>query len=185
MLVERNREKLLNALIYFSENVLYLGKTKLFKLLNYLDFLHYQKTGRSVTGLRYYAWEKGPVPKDLQNELKRPSKDFNEHFYKKLEVFGGGKQRERLVARKKFNPSWFSPYELELMDMLAKKHFNDNAMDISESSHFETGPWHEVWEVRGDKQAEIPYDLVLLRRGNAEDTEVMEIAKEYRELPHP
>lgn len=182
MLIERSREKLLNALIFFSGGVLHPGKTKLFKLLNYLDFLHYQKTGRSVTELKYEAWEKGPVPVDLFNELKNPNKDFINHLVKTKEKFKDGRTRQRLKARKQFDGSWFSPFELELMEMLAKKHFSHTAEQMSEDSHFETGPWHEVYIVRKNKGGEMPYDLVLLRRGSKEDMEILDKATEYKEI---
>lgn len=182
MIVERDREKLLNALIYFSESVLYPGKTKLYKLLNYLDFLHFEKTGRAVTGLTYYAWKNGPVPRDLNEEIDRPAKDFIEHLSKKTIKYGSGKKMQRFEPRKEFDSSLFSLFELDLLEMLAKKHFKDTANEITEESHFETGPWHEVWEVNDNKYAEIPYDLVLLRRGNEDDLDILEKASEYKEL---
>ena len=71
---------------------------------------------------------------------------------------------------------------MSLLESLAKKHFKDNAGEMSESTHFETGPWHEVYEVQNNESAEIPYELVLLRRGNEKDREILELAKEYEEL---
>jgi uncharacterized phage-associated protein len=72
MLVEHSREKLINSIIYFLKNTKNCGKTKLFKLLYYLDFMHFRETGRSVTGLDYYAWDFGPVPKKLYDEINNP-----------------------------------------------------------------------------------------------------------------
>lgn len=73
MLINHNREKLLNAIIYFLKNTKYCGLTKLCKLLYYLDFMHFRETGRAVTGLDYFAWDFGPVPQTLYFELKSPS----------------------------------------------------------------------------------------------------------------
>ncbi len=182
MLVNRNREKLLNALIFFSENVQYPGKTKLFKLLNYLDFLHFQKTGRSVTGLEYYAWDRGPVPVDLYKEWKRPKKDFIAHVVKSKRVLFNKNTREELQPKKAFNESYFSDFELSLMRQLAKDHFRENADEISESTHFETGPWHEVFEVQNDVSGHIPYELVLNRRGNEEDAKILALSVERQEI---
>lgn len=181
MMITYEREKLINALIYFSENVLYPGKTKLFKLLNYLDFLHFEKTGRSVTGLKYYAWDQGPVPKDLYYEWDEPLPDFIVHLAKKRVVFGKI-TRQELTARKRFDDALFSVFELRLLSQLAKAHFKDNAADIVEKTHFETRPWHEIYEVQGRRSEEIPYDLVLLRRGNESDMEILERAEEYKAL---
>jgi uncharacterized phage-associated protein len=60
MEIDRQREKL--AAAFFAANTKYCGVTKLCKLLYFLDFIHYRQTGRTVTGLEYRAWPKGPVP---------------------------------------------------------------------------------------------------------------------------
>lgn len=72
MLKNHEREKLLNAIIFFAQNTRNLGKVKLWNLLYFLDFQHYRDVGRSVTGLQYFAWPKGPVPVELQNEVEQP-----------------------------------------------------------------------------------------------------------------
>ena len=69
-----------------------------------------------------------------------------------------------------------------LLESLAKKHFRDTAQEMTDASHFETGPWDEIYNVLGRKQEKIPYELALLRRGNADDMEILEMAKEYDEL---
>ena len=77
MLVTREREKLINAIIYFVNNTKTCGLVKLFKLLSFLDFEHFRQTGRSVTGLDYFAWPWGPVPRDLFFEIKgQPKEDL-------------------------------------------------------------------------------------------------------------
>ena len=47
-----------------------LGRTKLAKLLYYLDFDHYEKQGQSVTGAEYLHWARGPYPKQMRGELR-------------------------------------------------------------------------------------------------------------------
>ena len=73
MLLSHEREKLINAIIYFAKYTQYLGKIKLFKLLYLLDFEHFRMTGRSVTGLGYHAWKYGPVPIALDQEWDDPN----------------------------------------------------------------------------------------------------------------
>ena len=51
MFVSRQREKLLNAIVFFVTRTKNCNTIKLFKLLNFLDFEHYRQTGESVTGL--------------------------------------------------------------------------------------------------------------------------------------
>ena len=83
MIVTHHREKLINAIIYFATHTKYCGKTKLLKLLYFLDFSHFKRTGKSVTGLDYFAWGMGPVPKELFKEFDR--KYFSNKEMKLLE----------------------------------------------------------------------------------------------------
>ena len=55
MIIDHRREKLTQAVVFFGHTMRKLGKVKLFKLLYFLDFEHFRDTGRSVTGLDYFA----------------------------------------------------------------------------------------------------------------------------------
>ena len=68
MIVTHYREKLIQAIVYLSDNTRHCGKIKLFKLLYLLDFEHFRQTGHSVTGMEYRAWKMGPVPIELVQE---------------------------------------------------------------------------------------------------------------------
>lgn len=74
------KEKLFEAIDYFTKNVKYVGKVKLFKLLYYLDLMTFRRTGRSVTGLVYNAWPKGPVPVKLDDQFKKESSELRTRF---------------------------------------------------------------------------------------------------------
>src|SRR5208337_325611 len=78
--IEYKREKLINAIIFFVKNTKNCGKTKIFKLLYYLDFIHFKQTAKSVTGLTYNAFQWGPVPEALFNELENPEDDLTKHL---------------------------------------------------------------------------------------------------------
>lgn len=100
MLIKREREKLLNAIIFFANNTTVCGKVKLIKLLSLLDFEHYTQTGRSVTGMEYYAWRMGPVPVSVEEEFDCPSDDFQEHISIKAEDIGMSHPMLRIVPQK-------------------------------------------------------------------------------------
>jgi len=90
MMIDHSREKLINAIIYFVKNTRHCHKVKLYKLLYFLDFTHYTEIGRNVTGLAYHAYEKGPFPIALDDEIKTPKDDFLEkiHITQKLRSDG-------------------------------------------------------------------------------------------------
>src|ERR1035438_3284966 len=66
-------EKLQHVLLYFLERInnVHLGRTKLMKLLYFVDFDHYETYGRSVTGAAYRKLPHGPYPKDAVNLLAK------------------------------------------------------------------------------------------------------------------
>jgi uncharacterized phage-associated protein len=160
----QQREKLLNAIIFFVENTRKCHKLKLFKLLHFFDFQVFRETGKSPTGLHYFAWEMGPVPKALWLELKQPAADLNTHVLV-LEVASVDpdfqEKRLDLKARKPFDESKFTRRELRIMKDLAFKFLELSAKQMTQASHERDQPWFEVYEVRKRHQAEIPYLLAL------------------------
>lgn len=178
--LDRQRLKLLNALLYFSDNVLNAGKIKLFKLLYFLDFIHYSETGRSVTGLNYNAWKLGPVPVKLFEEWDNPRPDFNAHITRQNRSIGTGKITHAVKAMREPRLDLFSDREVRIMVALAKTHFRDTAKQMIDSSHFESGPWDIVFNKQGRDQAVIPYELALLNVEAKDD--VAEASREHQEL---
>lgn len=175
----RNRQRLIHSLIYFSENTVNTGKLKLFKLLYALDFAHFKEIGRSVTGLDYSAWEKGPVPTDLYKEWQTPKLDFNRALSKHTVKFDNGMQKETLRPKVNFDPLFFSDYQLSLLKQLSKTYFRYYSDAMTKDSHAEFGCWDYVYNVLGMPSGQIDYDLILKRQDSERDKAVREIAAEY------
>jgi uncharacterized phage-associated protein len=173
MLTNYQREKLINTVLYFAANTKYCGKTKLFKLLYFLDFEHYKKTGRSVTGLDYYAWQMGPVPVALCDEMECPEKDMAECVAFNAKSIGRGRFYLQVEAKTKFDPAHFTKRELGLMERLANEYRTARADDLIEATHIDTLPWHQVFNVEGRKRKQIPYDYSLRK----DEKEIMEFIK--------
>jgi len=137
------------------------GIVKLFKLLYFLDFEHYKQTGRSVTGLGYYAWKMGPVPEELYEELPVPEPDLAE----KVKITAVPTRFERpmflIEARAEFDPSHFSKRELSILKNLVERYDLSNADEMIEATHVETLPWHRVYNVEQRRRGEIPYEYAL------------------------
>lgn len=162
MLVTHEREKLINAIIYFSSNTRNCGVTKLFKLLYFLDFEHFKKTGRSVTGLEYSAWKMGPVPVSLYDEIPAsPEPDLAEKVRIKPVPLNSGKQFVKLEPISKFDGKHFSRREIALLQTLANEYRDAYADDMVEATHLENLPWHQVYVVEGRKQQPIPYEYAV------------------------
>lgn len=178
MIINYQREKLLNALIYFIENTSWTGKTKLYKLLYYLDFKHFKETGRSVTGLDYFAWEMGPVPAKLQEEIENPKEDFSEKLGVDIQPTKKGKT-VYLQPQAEFDPAYFSKRELRLLQDIACRFDMSNTQEMVDQTHLKAEPWHMVWEVEKRHFDKIPYSYVL----EDEEKEFIEsLAAEHEEV---
>jgi len=157
MIVTYHREKLINAIIYFAIHTKYCGKTKLLKLLYFLDFTHFKQTGRSVTGLDYFAWEMGPVPRDLFEELTGKMKP---DMSASIHDLPAGEGFQQVRPKKKFDNRYFSKKEIKLLENLAFIFQDAKADTMVESSHLKNEPWDRTLKEKGEFK-KIDYMLAI------------------------
>lgn len=157
MIRNRDREKLVQSIVYFAHNTKYLGKVKLFKLLYLMDFRHFQETGRSVTGLDYSAWKCGPVPVTVYQEWEDPDNDFKDaiKIEQKLVITF---VRKSVSARVKFDDSHFTKRELRIMNELATKYYDARSPKMIDVTHEQNGAWAKTWENGKGQNKTIPYE---------------------------
>lgn len=132
---ELNLNKLFQAVIFFCAGGVL--KTKLCKLLFYVDFKHYKYYASSITGVRYVHLKFGPVPDrygyyfaTLENEEKAISVD---------EVTFGDYVGEVFYADKDPDLSVFSNSEIKTL-IEVKEYFDHfGAGEIKDFSHKEKG----------------------------------------------
>ena len=188
--MDRQREKLINAVIYFTKNTEHCHKLKLMKLFYYLDFWHFKETGRSVTGLDYKAWRDGPVPPSLFYEIEPENNpaDIKEYFfieYEKFQNSSGQCLRIKTKNKKKFNSEVFTKRELEILERVAYTFRNAKAQDMTDSTHLSNSPWSKTKNEKGDS-ATIDYMLALDNEPNSllpEDVEErIKLDNETKEL---
>jgi len=182
ILINHNREKLLNALVYFSRNTHFCGKTKLFKLLYFLDFIHFRETGKSVTGLNYYAWDKGPVPQDLFHELKQPDKDLKDTIALLKQSDDEDDKLCKVIAKRPFDPKYFSRREKKIMEHLSFVFKEALAKDMVEITHLTGTPWDKTIKERGPGKR-IDYSLAVDgSKGSLSWDEIKERISETKEV---
>ncbi len=170
MKLSREREKLFNAIIFFCNNTKHCYKLKLMKLLYYLDFWHFKETGRSVTGLTYKAWEKGPVPTNVYWEIdpKNNLDDLKEFLYVEEEVYDEvtGKKKFNIKAKKDFNEKIFTKREIEILKRIAEVFYDARGDLMKDATHLRNAPWDKTIKEKG-KNAEIDYLLALDDESNS------------------
>src|SRR5271154_6258781 len=103
--------KILSLIAFFTKNTKNCGKTKLAKLLFFVDWEHLKKTGKTITGLTYNAFQFGPFPKDLYNDLK----DKNTYIGSQVSFVDDEKIKASIVVKFKYEPKYFSKFELSEM----------------------------------------------------------------------
>ena len=137
----KTRAKYQNAILYFAKNLnpYQLGKTKLAKLLYYLDFISYRDKGKQVTGTLYYKQEHGPLSKDLTEMIG----DLVEE--KKLEVdriavHNNEKQKDQFRTLRDPDETVFDEYEQTLLKKLINKYADVSTEVMVAKSHLEA-PW--------------------------------------------
>jgi len=158
MIITHSREKLINAVLYFSQKTKFCGKTKLMKLLYFLDFMHFKNTGKSVTDLNYFAWEQGPVPKIFFEEISdSPQKDL-----KSLVTVKDTGDFQHIAPKKGKKPDldFFSPRELKLLKDISLIFRDVQAKEISDISHLPNEPWNTTKATKG-MLALIDYALAI------------------------
>jgi uncharacterized phage-associated protein len=156
MIQAHHREKLINAILYFAEKTRYCDKTKLLKLLYFLDFSHFKQTGKSVTGLNYFAWEMGPVPKELFEELSGNMKADLKTAIQPLPSEGF----QQIRPKKKFDSRYFSKTELDLFEKISYIFKDAQADAMIETMHLKNAPWDKTLKEKGEFQ-KIDYMLAI------------------------
>ncbi|MGX1321802.1 putative phage-associated protein [Bradyrhizobium sp. USDA 377] len=165
MFVSRDREKLLNAIIYFLGATNHCHTLKLFKLLNFADFEHFRQTGRTIFNLDYRALPKGPVPTKLFDEIKRGGDaDLKSAvaIHKIKDDINDALLRRDLKAKSKFDKQYFSKRELQIIETVAEFFRDLKAEDMSEFSHRKGEPWRTTYGDKGQGSGKlISPDLIL------------------------
>lgn len=181
MIITHHREKLINAIIYFVNHTKYCGITKLMKLLYFLDFYHFKLTGTSVTGLDYFAWDQGPVPREAHSELSgKKMKPDMEKSIKRTEF--EDRHFLKFSAKKKFDPEYFSDRELQILENMSFIFKDAKAEDMVEITHLKEKPWDKTLKEKGPLH-KINYMLAVDEHGESISKEqAKDISEEIEEV---
>lgn len=170
------RQKTLEAILFFSskKGVKNPSKMMMFKLLAELDFRHFQETGLFVTGLKYQAYPKGPVPKSLQDEITTDKKDLvlPEDFKGTLTIqdteFEDEKGRRhrgfKYIPTRKPNLKVFSPREQRIMVRVADIYRFSSATEASDASHEPGKPWTKTIQMHNVGATINPFEVLDLTK---------------------
>ncbi|MBN1294977.1 MAG: SocA family protein [Candidatus Latescibacteria bacterium] len=179
-------EKILNGIKYFVLHTKNVGRTKLFKLLYFWDFLHFKKYGMSVTGYDYFTFPFGPVPKNLYTDIindKLPdylSGGIAIIEDEKTDEDDGYKRFKVVLNKRTIDYSCFSPNELNVLRDVACIYKDATAKEMTEITHLPNTPWSRTQEKGMDKV--IDYFLAIENDSDIDTELIKERYNLHKEL---
>lgn len=127
--------KTMNMILYITQLLGGMFKTKINKLLWYMDFLHFKEFSVSISGSSYIHLPYGPVPDNYDLII---GVMLNEKLLEKEEIaFEEKIAGENLKALSVCDNSYFSEGELKVMNFVIEKFKDFTCGQISEYSHKE------------------------------------------------
>jgi uncharacterized phage-associated protein len=172
-----NKDKMKHVILYFLEHInnIHLGRTKLMKLLYYVDFDNFEKYGAAVSGARYRKLPLGPVPDEAEDVIEEMERTGEVEQVKSVSFVNGKPTKyvqNRLISKSaKFNPSLFTGAELEVIERVAKVWEDATATEMKDASHKEA-----PWAATEDGKV-IDYEMAQYRSPLGEEDDVEEILK--------
>lgn len=156
--IVQNEQKFRELILYLadkSETDPSFGAVKLNKLLFYIDFHFYARTGKPVTGMQYMKLENGPVPRRM-----KPTQDAmisaKALHIREESVWGAPHARHRYMALRPANLDKFTAVEIAWIDQVIDAFWEQSGEAVSNLSHQTVG-----WQAVPLKQT-IPYNAVFV-----------------------
>jgi uncharacterized phage-associated protein len=131
-------EKIGNAIIYLSKKVSELNKTKIQKLLFFIEETSIAKFGCPFFGVDFKLWVRGPVLEDVYNDLEQPTPILFKDYIKRADY-----NKELFEANGEFNDDEFSNNDIVVLDAIAKLAKHKVAGDLVMLSHAPGSLWEK------------------------------------------
>ena len=128
--------KFSEMVVFFTEK-LQPWKTKLNKLLFYTDFILYQETGFSMSGVQYRAIPMGPVPNNFNSIYEYLANNDKIDIYYTNFANGGTGEQFKPNSGKTFQSDLFTEKELEILNTVAIRFKSASTKEIIDISHKE------------------------------------------------
>lgn len=154
LLKDTGKEKRINAILYFCKHTKNLSETKLYKLLFFLDFLHFKEAGRPVTDLEYFAWDFGPVPTKLFFEIKekRAPREILKCIVEEKDQLSGKSLGKYFKSMRSPEIEVFSEREIRILKEVSDVFKEARATEIVEITHLKNEPYDRTLKTKGEKK---------------------------------
>ncbi len=167
-----NKQKTIEAVLYFTNARTDLSVMHLLKFLFYADMYHLNKYARPVIGDLYYAMENGPVASNAYNMLKKSSEDYELKPIPCTKI-------KIVRAKRKTNLDYFSDTDIEAFNHVLETYKDYSAEQMSNET-YKTYAWRHAWGKKSffQKHSEMIYEDFLENK----DLQKLEYLKENSSL---
>lgn len=138
-MTKNDKEKLGNTAVYIASHTKNLSKTKLLKLLYFMEEYSVRRFHTPFLGLPYEVWQAGPVVKDVFIDLSETPVILDGYVTK--EVVGDATY---ILPAKSFSDDEFSDNDILVMDEVIKRYGNKTAKELVSITHKNGSLWHNV-----------------------------------------
>ncbi|MBU2928025.1 SocA family protein [Winogradskyella psychrotolerans] len=132
-------DKVGNSIIYLSEKIGELSKTKALKLIYILDELSIKKSGIPFFNLKYKVWKFGPVSEEIFIDLSSETTLLKNYIERTSEE--GVTVIKPIVE---FNDDEFSDNDIDLLNFVIEQFGDKTAKDLVYYTHRKNSPWHNT-----------------------------------------
>ena len=182
MMTDFQKHKILSVIAFFATNFKISGLTKLYKFMSFADFNCIKRTGKSITGLDYKAYQYGPFPEDLNEEIYSKDSFFGTNVF--LENPTGAKIK-LVRVRGSFQEKYFSKIEVQVLKDMLFIFQDTKTQDMVFASHERNSPWKKTVDTKGERAIIDPRLALDGSKGciSADEFErFLEESKEFKQL---
>ena len=132
-------DKIGNTLIYLSEKLGNLSKTKALKLVYILDELSIIKSGIPFFNLKYKVWKFGPVSEEIFIDLSEEPSILKDYI-----STNAVDKKTVIEPVAKFNDNEFSDNDIDLLDYVIHAFGEKSAKELVSYTHRPNAPWYNA-----------------------------------------
>lgn len=138
-LTTSDRNKLGNAVIYIASHTTNLSKTKLLKLLYFMEEYSVRRFHTPFLGLPFEVWQAGPVVKDIFIDLSENPVLLDGFIIKRCT-----EEATYIHPAKDFCDEEFSDNDMVVMDDVLKKYAHKTAKELVLLTHRTDSLWYKI-----------------------------------------
>lgn len=173
-LTKSDKEKLGNTVVYIASHTNNLSKTKLLKLLYFMEEYSVRRFHTPFLGLPYEVWQAGPVVKDVFIDLSETPVLLDGYVTKRIL-----RDATYIVAAKEFCDDEFSDNDLLVMSEVLKKYGNMTAKELVQLTHKKGSLWYNA---ASKQNLLVPFEKKMMNNSDVVidfSEELTEVGKEF------